>query len=186
MNENEHKFEKVYTTKEMSLTLNIGTSTLRKWCLSLEENGYTFLRAENNRRLFVERDLIALRYFQKLVQGENFSLENSSKVIISRYKSEASESGTPSVLVHDEEKNKDLKRSDEVMQSLLDHIDKQEQFNRDLLERLDQQQKYIDERLEKRDNLLMDSLKESREERQRIAQAEQESKKGWLARLFVK
>jgi hypothetical protein len=61
-------FGKSYTTSEVSTTLGIGDSTLRKWCLSLEKNGYQFIRNEQNKHLFVERNLVVLRHFQKLVQ----------------------------------------------------------------------------------------------------------------------
>ncbi|MEK4167760.1 MULTISPECIES: MerR family transcriptional regulator [Anoxybacillus] len=191
-----NEFEKAYTTKEVSLTLDIGTSTLRKWCLALEENGYQFLRTDNQKRLFVERDLVALRYFQKLVQGENFSLENAAKVVTSKYKGEASETGTPSVLSQNEMEKRDFKRSDEILQELLERFEKQEQFNQELLrfnqellQRLEEQQKYIEERMNKRDELLMQSLKESMETRKMIAAAKEEEekkKKGFWSRLFGK
>lgn len=191
-----NEFEKAYTTKEVSLTLDIGTSTLRKWCLALEENGYQFLRTDNQKRLFVERDLVTLRYFQKLVQGENFSLENAAKVVASKYKGEASETGTPIVLSQNEIEKRDFKRSDEILQELLERFEKQEQFNQELLrlnqellQRLEEQQKYIEERMNKRDELLMQSLKESMETRKMIAAAKEEEekkKKGFWSRLFGK
>lgn len=186
--------EKAYTTKEISLTLDIGTSTLRKWCLALEENGYQFARTEGKKRLFVERDLIALRYFQKLVQGENFPLGNAAKVITSKYNNKASESGTPAVLRKDEGEKRSVERSEEMFLQLMERLDKQEQFNRELLERLDQQQRYIDERLDaqderliKHDEVLMQSLRESLETQKMIAAAqEEEKKKGFWSRLFGK
>lgn len=188
-----NEFEKAYTTKEISLTLNIGTSTLRKWCLALEENGYQFTRTDNQRRLFVEHDLVALRYFQKLVQGENFSLENAAKVIASKYKSEATETVTPSVLPVEYENERSNKRSEEKIEELLDKATKQEQFNeellrfnRELMQKLDEQQKYIDESLKKRDEMLMKSISESMETRRLIAAAQEEKKKSFLARLFGK
>lgn len=191
------EIEKTYSTKEVSLTLGIGASTLRKWCLALEENGYKFDRAENNKRLFVERDLVALRYFQKLVQGENFPLGNAAKVIASKYENETSESRTPSVLPQTEEEQRSFKRSDELVQHLIERIEKQEQFNKELLERLDQQHKYINERLSaqeerllKRDDLLMQSIRASQEAKQEILQIaaakEEERKKGFWGRLFGK
>lgn len=168
--------ERAYTTKEISDHLEIGTSTLRKWCLALEEKGYIFARTEGNKRLFIERDLLALKYFQKLVQGENFSLENASKVIVSRYEKEASESGTPSVpsTVNDEKRS--LERSDELISFLMETVEKQEKFNMELLDRLDRQQTYIEERLNKRDELLMQSMRESQETKKLILAAQEERK----------
>ena len=182
------------------MTLDIGTSTLRKWCLALEENGYHFTRTDTQRRLFVEQDIVALKYFQKLVQGENFSLENAAKVIASKYKTEPSETRTPSVLPENEIEKRDFKRSNEILAELLERAKKQEQFNqellranRELMQRLEDQQKYIDERLNTRDQLLMKSLKESMETRKMIAAAkeerekeEREKKKGFWSRWFGK
>ncbi|MBP3953630.1 DUF3967 domain-containing protein [Bacillus suaedae] len=184
--------EKAYSTKEISEHLEIGTSTLRKWCLSLEENGYDFARTEGNKRLFVEGDLVSLKYFKRLVQDERFSMENASKVIISRHSSKASESRTPSVLPQDDENKRSNERSDEMIQQLLEHMKKQEErmeqqekFNKELLERLDRQQTYIEERLNERDNTLIQSLREVQETKQLIAAAkEEENKKGFFARIF--
>lgn len=188
--------EKAYTTKEISEHLEIGTSTLRKWCLSLEENGYMFSRTEGNKRLFVDRDLLALKYFKKLVQGENFSLGNASKVIASRYEGEASEERTPAVLQENEDENRSLERSNEMIQQLVEHmkkqdehIERQERFNKELLDRLDKQQTYIEERLNERDNKLMESLREARETKLLIAAAKEENEKeknskGFFSKLF--
>ena len=125
--------------------------------------------------MFIERDLLVLKYFQKLVQGENFSLENASKVIVSRYEKEASESGTPSVpsTVNDEKRS--LARSDELISFLMETVEKQEKLNMELLERLDQQT-YIEERLNKRDELLMQSMRESQETKKLILAAQEERK----------
>lgn len=43
-------YEKAYTPKEIILTLDIGDSTLRKWCLALEKKGYLFIRNDQNKR----------------------------------------------------------------------------------------------------------------------------------------
>lgn len=190
--------EKAYTTKEISDHLEIGTSTLRKWCLALEENGYKFSRTESNKRLFVDRDLVALKYFKKLVQGENFSLGNASKVIASKYTSKASETRTPTVLQENDDEQHSLRRSDEMIQQLIEHmkkqdehIERQERFNQELLERLDKQQTYIEERLNERDKTLVQSLREVQETKKLIAAAREEQKieannKGFFAKLFGK
>jgi hypothetical protein len=59
--------EKAYSPKEMSITLDIGDSTLRKWCIALENNGYGFIRNDQKNRVFVEGDLVVLRHFQNLI-----------------------------------------------------------------------------------------------------------------------
>ncbi|MCP3742792.1 MerR family transcriptional regulator, partial [Rossellomorea sp. BNER] len=68
--------------------LNIGDSTLRKWCISLEEHEYFFSRTDNNRRMFFDKDIIVLKHLRELVQVQFLSLENASKVVTSKYKQE--------------------------------------------------------------------------------------------------
>jgi hypothetical protein len=98
-----------------------------------------------NKRLFVERDLVVLRHFQQLVQANNVPLGNAAKLIIDRFGNGPFEERTDIVRKEEKEEHRDSKRYEEVIQQLLDHIDKQEKFNQELLKRLEQQQKYIEE-----------------------------------------
>lgn len=188
-------YEKAYTPKEISLTLDIGDSTLRKWCIALENQGYQFIRNDQNKRVFVDANIVVLRHFKELVQNHSMQLNNASMLVIDRFGKGTFSQGTDVVPV---ENNRDLDRSnDEVISKLMNYIEqqeerfeKQEQFNRTLLERLDQQQKYIEERLNHRDETLLQSLREVQETKKLIAAAEEkreeESKKGFLQRLFGK
>lgn len=178
--------EKAYSTKEISLTLGIGDSTLRKWCLALEKNGYKFIKNDREQRLFVEGDLVKLRHFQTLVKDHNMQLENASMIVVDRFGKGAFAGRTVSVLAEKQEEDRSLMRSDEVISKLLDHVDQQEKFNKELLERLDQQQIYIEERLKKRDETLMQSLREVQETKKLIATAAEEKKSTFWQRLFKK
>lgn len=191
------KQEIAYSPKETRITLDIGDSTLRKWCIALEKNGYTFIKNEQGRRLFVERDLLVLRHFQKLLKEYNMQHEKAAILIIDRFNQEASDSGTGSVpAAIDREKERDLIRSSEEAIKRLwkqsegqqkqlelqqEYIKKQEAFNKELLKRLDDQQKYIDERIEEKTNML---LEESQEKQRQLETVQAQQKKGFLARLF--
>jgi DNA-binding transcriptional MerR regulator len=181
--------EKAYTTKEVSTTLEVGDSTLKKWCLSLEKNGYKFLRNNKNQRLFVESDLVVLRNFQQLVQKNNVPLESAAKLIVDRFGNGPFEGRTGIVRKEEKEDHRDSKRYEEVIQQLSDHIEKQEKFNQELLKRLEQQQKYIEERLNERDKMLVaslrDSLKEAQETRKLLVATQEKQKKSFWKRLFV-
>ncbi|MCM3165104.1 DUF3967 domain-containing protein [Metabacillus litoralis] len=188
-------YEKAYTPKEISLTLDIGDSTLRKWCIALENQGYQFIRNDQNKRVFVDANIVVLRHFKELVQNHSMQLNNAAMLVIDRFGKGTFSQGTDVVPVKN---NSDLDRSnDEVISKLMNYIEqqeerfeKQEQFNRTLLERLDQQQKYIEERLNQRDETLIQSLREVQETKKLIAAAEEkrdeENKKGFLQRLFGK
>lgn len=205
----DEQIEKAYSSKEVSLTLNVGDSTLRKWALALEKNGYGFIRNDLNRRSYVEGDLVILRHFQNLVQEHNMQLDNSAKIVISRFGKGAFEVRTDIVLADNEQEQHPITRSnndiittlqehirmqEEINQELIERLDQQEQFNRELLNRLDQQQDYLKERFERmeRDQELTASLRESLRETQKqyqlqIAAAhEEEKKKGFWSRLFTK
>jgi hypothetical protein len=185
--------EKAYTTKEISTTLSIGDSTLRKWCIALEKNRFNFIRNDANKRLFVDHDLVILRHFQTLVQDNNMPLDNAAMVVVDRFGKGAFEVGTGIVPHQKEEEQRDLMRSNEVLKELQEHIKRQndfilqqEQFNKELISRLEKQQNYIEERLNERDRALVDTVREMQETRKLIAATQEESKKGFFSRLFGK
>lgn len=184
--------EKAYLPKEISLTLDIGDSTLRKWCIALEKDGYGFIRNDKNNRVFVESDLVVLRHFQNLVKQHNMQLDNAAKLVIDRFGKGVFSMGTGIVPVEKEVEQRSLERSNEdIMNALEEHIEKQDNFNRELLARLDQQQKYFEDRMrqEIKDRELLESLKESMMEQKQLqlemaATQEEQKKKGFFARLF--
>lgn len=154
--------EKAYTTKELAMLLEIGTSTLSKWCLSLEENGYPFARVEHNKRLFLEKDIVSLKNYTILIQEENFSLSNASKIVAAKYIEEETGIRTPSVPVRTDENQA---TPGILMQQLLEYIKEQDertkqqdQFNQQLLKRIEKQDALLEERLKERDNKLMETL----------------------------
>lgn len=180
--------EKAYSPKEMSMTLDIGDSTLRKWAISLEKNGYVFIRNDQNNRLFIESDLAVLKYFKELVKTHNMQLDNASKLVIERFGIGSFEKRTDIVPLEKENEHRNFTRSnDEVINQLLEHIRTQKEFNQELLRRLDRQQNYIEERLNARDQTLLKSLKEVQETKKLIAVTQDEAKKKrFFARLFNK
>jgi hypothetical protein len=186
----DEKIEKAYTPKEVFTTLDIGDSTLRKWCLALEKNGYEFIRNDKNSRIYVEGDLVVLRHFQNLVK-ENMPLDNAAKLVVDRFGQSAFEVSTVSVPAEKQEERHNLDRSNyEDVKELKELVTNQNELIKQLITRMDQQQKYIDERLEQRDRKLIESLRESQEERKALLQLaaaqEEEKKKGLFARLFGK
>lgn len=202
------EFEKAFTPKEVSVTFRIGDSTLRKWAIALEKSGYKFIRNDQNSRLFVESDLVMLRHFQQLVKQHNMQLESAANIVVDRFKNAAFEVSTGVVPVEKEDEGRDLLRSygehlgkmesmGEQIGQLLEHIQKQEEYNRELLHRLDQQQKYIEDKLDKletrqneRDSILLESLRTSQETKQMLlevktAEEQKKPKKGLLS-FFMK
>ena len=176
--------EKPISPKDVYLSLGIGDSTLRKWCLALEAHGYQFSRTDNNKRIFTENDLVVLRYFRNFVKVQNFSMDNAATIVVSKFKEE------PSTEENAENNVPALRDSGEVIQHLLDYIERQEEFNQQLLKQLDEQQKHFNEQLAQRDEMLLKTFRESKEQllletTEKIQESEQQKKprKG-LLRLF--
>jgi DNA-binding transcriptional MerR regulator len=69
-----------YFAKDVATDLNITTSTLRRWSLELEKQGYVFERNEKDQRIYFARDFKAFRELQKLL-GNSTSLADAAKSV---------------------------------------------------------------------------------------------------------
>jgi DNA-binding transcriptional MerR regulator len=175
-----------FTPKEIANMLNIGDSTLRKWCISLEEHGYFFSRTDNKRRMFFDKDIIVLKHLRELVQVQNLSLENAAKVVTTKYKQDKEEASEQQNSENDE------RSLESDTQKIMDKLEQLEAFNKTLLDTVAKQQEYIEERLnkheeqlEKRDSMLMESLRESQETKRLLLEVKEEQqqkkpRKGFL------
>ncbi|MED3982371.1 DUF3967 domain-containing protein [Priestia megaterium] len=188
--------EKAYWGKEVAEILQIGESTLRKWCLSLENEGYNFTRGQHKSRAFLDHDILTLRRMKELIQNKDVTLKTASEIVVSTFDKgertravlqenelvEASVPAVPSV------------RQEELLMEVLERQERLEEQNRLLISRLGEQQKYIDEKLEKRDKQFIEAIRESQETKKLIASAleqqeqreQEEQNKGFFSRLFGK
>jgi mevalonate kinase len=154
-------YEKVYWNHEIASELGIGESTLRKWCIELEKNGYTFIRGTMDSRAFTVHDLTALRVFKELIKVEKRSKNEASNIVVERFKrKEENEETTPVPM----ENTRSIEKLEEMVEILLERTEKQEEFNRALIERLEKQDEYIKESIEKRDRLLLENIRKSQDE----------------------
>lgn len=181
-----NKFEDTYWGKEIAEILQVGDSTLRKWCLSLENKGYIFLRGQHNSRAFVERDLLILRRMKDMIQNKGITLETASDIVISRFKENER---TSSVLEENREEEQNLPAAISVPQNdlLLEVLERQERLeeqNNQLLLMLQEQKNHIQNSLEKRDIQLIQALKETQETKKLVASTIE--KKNIFQRIFGK
>ena len=58
-----------YFVKETLTELEITSSTLRRWSIALEDQGYKFTRNERNQRIYYERDYKAISHLKKLLSN---------------------------------------------------------------------------------------------------------------------
>jgi hypothetical protein len=170
--------EKAYSHKEMYTTLNIGDSTLRKWCIALEKNGYKFLRSEQDNRVYVEGDLVVLRHFYQLVKIHKTNLENAAKLIVSRFGSGAFEVGTGIVPVENDDQ---VTFSKDGLKELIQEAvrEEREEFKKLINQEREALLIKMNDTVEMQSRVLMKAVRDQQEETRKELAAEKEKKKWW-------
>lgn len=74
--------ENTMKTGEIALKLGVETVTIRKYCLALENNGYTFLRNDGKNRDFTGKDLESLAQMKHLIEVAKMARETAAKVVV--------------------------------------------------------------------------------------------------------
>ncbi|MGG2017957.1 DUF3967 domain-containing protein [Bacillus sp. S10(2024)] len=169
-----------YWGSEVAKNLGIGSSTLRKYCLALEEAGYPFERGNNNSRIFYHKDVATIERLVTAMNKKNVTLEQAINLAMTS----VTENEVATVAI-------DSVADTEHIKVLTERIERLEQLNLELIQRLDQQSKLLQEtdaqrtiREEQRDVQLMQVLREIQDSKRLIAASEQ--KKSLWVRLFGK
>lgn len=169
---------KSYWSHEVAKLLDISTSTLRKWSIALEAEGYPFLRDENDKRAYLERDIMPLQKMRELL-SDGMGMENAAKAVALRFAGQMSDSGTMVVRADDERSSDrylELQTQTQELRNLLAQLDERiREQHAELRQQLAEQQRYIEESLNRRDELLMRTIREALAARQKAAAA----KKWW-------
>lgn len=168
--------------------MGISESTLRKWCLEIEKSDYHFERGANNTRYFNERDVLLLQRVKQQVQELGRTVSEGVNIVISMFQEEQRAQGVRGEQSGDEQELSLFVGRSEFKQ-ILERLDMQEEFNKALLERLEQQQSYIDNSIKRRDEQLMNAMRQSLETQKQLAIAEtleKEKAKPWWKKLFGK
>ncbi|PQZ48608.1 hypothetical protein CQZ94_27675 [Bacillus sp. MYb209] len=171
-----------YGGAEVAKDIGIGSSTLRKYCLALEEAGYFFERGNNNNaRIFYHKDIATIEWLVEAVNKKNITLEQAINLVITS----VTENGIATVAVMDSVADS------EHIKTLGERIERLEQLNLELIQRLDQQSKLLQEtnnqrimREEQGDVQLIQVLREIQDSKRLIVALEQ--KKSFWIRLFGK
>lgn len=173
--------EKVYATKETADMLNMTVPTVRKYIVEMEKNDYTVLRSKANYRMFTDKDIMAIKYFNELRVESNIKVEQAARIVIEKFGTgslyDIRAPYTEEQTLYETQHNNEIAELKEMIQALSDKVD--------------QQQAYIENSLKARDEKLTTTLREMQETK-RLEQpkeenkAEPEEKKGFFARLFSK
>ncbi|EOO23305.1 hypothetical protein IIU_07060 [Bacillus cereus VD133] len=158
-----------YWGSEVAKNLGIGSSTLRKYCLALEEAGYPFERGNNNSRIFYHKDVATIERLVTAMNKKNVTLEQAINLAMTNVE----ENEIATVVT-------DNVADTEHIKVLTERIERLEQLNLELIQRLDKQSKLLQEtdvqriiREEQRDAQLMQVLKEIQDNKRLIAASEQ-------------
>lgn len=185
--------EKTYNTKEIAEHLGIADSTLRKYCLLLEEHGYNFRRNEFQKREYSEHDVIALRKFKDLTKDGAMSLEDAAIAVKTGYNRVPNNAITGAVTTKNDRYDESYAEVEARIAELTDLMSRQMQFNEALLSRLDAQQKFLEERLEISDHRILEAVKMITNTQKELAEstanrnaAAPEPRKSFFQRLFGK
>lgn len=160
--------ERAYWNHEVAEQLDIGTSTLRKWCLELEENEYVFTKGEQESRAFLKRDIDILMHMKNEIRNKKKSLKDGAKIALEKAR-------TGVVLVEREQE-----QAPPVLQEQAQPTFTLEDMRLIIREELEEQVKAREnERQNERDKALMGVMRELQDVKKMIAASQEVSKKKW-------
>lgn len=143
--------ERAYWNKDVARMLDIGESTVRKWCLFIEKHGYVFIRGNKDSRAFLQHDINALTYLKELTKTGSYTLDQAAKLVVEKYGEREGENGITAPVTPDNEIN--LKNIEEMMKELVristEQLENSKAFNEELLKRLEEKDKIIIEQQKK-------------------------------------
>lgn len=187
----------VYKTGEVLRKLNLKDSVFKKYISSLEKEGYVFQKNNMGHRLYTEKDIKALEMFLELISYDGMTIESVAKKIGGTYQKQSLLSSHDditllnnkghdamtlmNVLLKEQEQRfvKLLEQQEQLFKNeLLDIKNNQTQevheLKRILIERLDER-----DGIEKRDELLIQVMREVQETKKLVATSQEKNKKKW-------
>ncbi|EFX6585452.1 MerR family transcriptional regulator (plasmid) [Ureibacillus chungkukjangi] len=161
-----------YFSKDVAEQMEVTTSTLRRWSIELEKQGYVFSRNENGQRVYYEHDYKVLRELKKLL-AKSVPFENAVKLAITTVSEDENIAKTPSV-------NQGIVRlsQDELQSIVKKAVEEEREF---ILEAIDAK---LNNYIEQRDRQLVTQLKLAMEQKQLEMQQLTPEKKGFWSRIF--
>lgn len=166
----------IYSSKDVAAILKIQESTLRKYCIMLEEVGYKFHKNELGHRGFLNDDVVALKTLADIKSHPNMTLKQACNAVMTWLHNKNIADSDITELRHEERNDE---RYIEEFNALKEMIQQQNEMLQQMAKKLDEQQRYIDERLEKRDQKLMGAIREMQEEKRVLLETAATNKKPW-------
>ncbi|WP_228307904.1 hypothetical protein [Priestia sp. J2] len=196
---------KEYQSSQLAGIVGISVATVRKYAQYMEKAGYTFIRNESGHRIFLDKHILLFKEFNGLSKTGTASLGHIANTLATKYKElefdktkennehiggEAAGDTTlldkgseHKIALTDEQYTTLMAKLDRLatLDDIVEQLDQQKEFNKMLMKQLEQQQKYIEQRLDKRDNQLIESMRNSMDQGQAMLEAAvaKSSKKKW-------
>ncbi|MBW9315171.1 DUF3967 domain-containing protein [Bacillus subtilis] len=161
---------------DVARELGLSPSTIKKYYLLIEENGYRFTRSRTGKVIFSERDL---EIFKRLIQIKNekgIKVVDAVKTVISSI-TDVTVWKESAAATEFEEPPVDIIVMKETMEQMHEIIKNQQKQIDQLLESQNQTQKLLESGSTDRDKLLLQSIRETQELKQLIL--ENNKKKKW-------
>lgn len=197
MDPSQNEIEILYSPGEVSDTLKVKDSTLRKYCGILENAGYRFSKNNRGHRQYTDKDVMTFKKLIAATKNSDMTIESAAEQLVSMYKQ-------TSVTVTDTNDITLYEQHSKAITELKTTVEMQNKLIVSLVERLDQHNTYLEDSTKNRDNKLFEHLKEFQKENEalhkemkrmnekleQIAEKEvvasAETEKGFFARLFRK
>lgn len=97
--------ETQYMAKDLAASLDVTTSTLRRWAIALEGAHYPFERNEKGQRIYTEQDIATLEELKRLL-GEKLSFADAIQQLTGQSKTKEYEPDTKKLVMTSEELEK--------------------------------------------------------------------------------
>ncbi|WP_226701791.1 DUF3967 domain-containing protein [Priestia aryabhattai] len=158
--------EQSYFGSEVAKVIGMSNSTVRKYCITLEEQGYKFHRGINNSRVFYNKDILMLQRIKRIMNSKNMTLKQAVDLAISSVEYE----GVTTPVTVDEQ-------ADEQGMTYKEQIKRLEQMYANLAHQFQEQQRILFEREAKRDEQLTSAIREMQETKRLIAVTQEDKRK---------
>ncbi|MBY0008135.1 DUF3967 domain-containing protein [Priestia aryabhattai] len=198
----------VYKTGEVLRKLNLKDSVFKKYISSLEKEGYVFRKNNMGHRLYTEKDIKALEMFLELISYDGMTIESVAKKIGRTYQKQSASSSHDDITSsnnkgHDVIQDEDSSSHDamtlvnvllkEQEQRFVKLLQQQERLFKNEVQTIKENQtqevhelkrmliEKLDERdgVEKRDELLIQVMREVQETKKLVATTQEKNKKKW-------
>jgi transcriptional regulator of heat shock response len=165
--------QSIYVSKDVATMKKIQESTLRKYCIMLEDQGYHFHKNDHGHRGFMDNDVITLRKLIEIKSHPDMTLKQACNAIMTWVKEKNTSEVDTNVITKNEQYNKQYNELKKEM------IQQQNEMLKKLAMKMDEQQRCIDERLERRDQQLMSAIRKMQEEKRVLLETAATNKKPW-------